>query len=100
MRVIHVVPSVDDNAPGRSYSVVQLRESLIETAADARLAALKGALGADRFSHVIPSRDESSAACRSTNKGTGPARTFKHHAHQGSEAADRHDAADFSRPFA
>ena len=48
MRVIHVVPSVAEEASGPSYSVVRLCESLIETGADARLAALDGALGPDR----------------------------------------------------
>jgi len=41
MRVIHVVPSVDDEAAGPAYSVVRLCESLIATGADARLAALE-----------------------------------------------------------
>jgi glycosyltransferase involved in cell wall biosynthesis len=41
MRVIHVVPSVDDEASGPSYSVVRLCESLIETGANARVAALE-----------------------------------------------------------
>jgi glycosyltransferase involved in cell wall biosynthesis len=41
MRVIHVVPSVDDEASGPSYSVVRLCESLIETGANVRLAALQ-----------------------------------------------------------
>lgn len=40
MRVIHVVPSVDEEASGPSYSVVRLCESLIETGTDIRLAAL------------------------------------------------------------
>lgn len=41
MRVIHVLSSVDDEASGPSYSVVRLCESLIETGADTRLAALE-----------------------------------------------------------
>ena len=40
MRVIHVVPSVDEEASGPSYSVVRLCESLIGNGADAEVAAL------------------------------------------------------------
>lgn len=42
MRVIHVVPRVNEEASGPSYSVVRLCESLIQGGTDARLATLEG----------------------------------------------------------
>jgi glycosyltransferase involved in cell wall biosynthesis len=40
MRVVHVIPSVADEASGPSYSAVRLCESLLDTGIDVRMAAL------------------------------------------------------------
>jgi glycosyltransferase involved in cell wall biosynthesis len=41
MRVVHVIPSVAEEASGPSYSVVRLCESLLDTGVDVRMASLE-----------------------------------------------------------
>ena len=76
MRVIHVVPSVDDEASGPSYCVVRLCESLIETGADARLAALEWSprTRLAPVSQDVPTRYRSAAAWQVTQDAPVAAR--------------------------
>ncbi len=52
MRVIHVVPTINEEAAGPSYSVPRLCESLIGKGVDVQLAALDWAVMPDRFPYL------------------------------------------------
>lgn len=60
MKIIHAMPDIDKEASGPSYSVVRLCESLIQLAADSRIA-LVGGENHKSYVHSFP-------------KGVGPAR--------------------------